>query len=321
MIDPRLKHVVAAAKCGSFTAAAQSIGVSQSAVTKSIGELERQIGYPIFHRTARGVMLTEQGRDFVERATRLLDDARDLLREPGSQADPYAGILRIGVCPASLEWQLVDPVTALITRHPSIRFDISGASFERMAQQLRGGAVDVAVGFEHAFSDHADFERQPLAPLNTTIFVRKDHPLLDVASPTAADVAQYEYVTPSDSRPYGARIRELYERHGVDSRTMIHVVDYFPVVKRIVANSNAVGVVAVQYTQTAAFKKRFAAVDVVNRLPLAPLCCAVRANWEPGPAVRAFITACRVSFSPESPAGSPGLAAPAMSASHVRRGE
>jgi DNA-binding transcriptional LysR family regulator len=300
MIDPRLKHVVAAARCGTFTAAAQSIGVSQSAVTKSIGELERQIGYAIFHRTARGVVLTAEGRDFVERAMRLLDDARDLLREPGVGEDPYAGVLRIGVCPASLEWHLVEPVTALVSQHPSIRFDISGASFERMVQQLRGGAVDVAVGFDDAFNDHADFERQPLAPLKTTIFVRQGHPLLDVASPTAADVANYEYVTPSDSRPYGARIREIYERRGIDSRTKIHVVDYFPIVKRIVANSNAVGVVAVQYTQTTAFQKRFAVVDVDNRLPLAPLCCAIRANWEPKPSVRAFITACRVSFSPES---------------------
>ncbi len=300
MIDPRLKHVVAAARRGTFTAAAQSIGVTQSAVTKSIGELERQIGYSIFHRTSRGAVLTEQGRDFVERATRLLDDARDLLREPGSGDDIYAGVLRIGVCPASLEWQLVEPITALINRHPSIRFDISGASFERMARQLRGGAVDVAVGFEDAFSDHPDFERQPLAPLKTTIFVRRGHPLLNVLSPTAEDLAQYDYVTPSDSRPYGARIRDIYESQGIDSRTRIHVVDYFPLVKRIVANSDAIGVVAIQYTQTAAFQRRFAAVDVISRFPLAPLCCAIRAKWEPKPAVRAFISACRVSLAPDT---------------------
>jgi DNA-binding transcriptional LysR family regulator len=300
MIDPRLKYVVAAVQRGSFTRAAQAIGVTQSAVTKSIGELERQIGYPIFLRTARGAILTEEGREFVDRATRLLEDAQDLLREPGAREDPYAGVLRIGVCPASLEWQLVGPVTALITRHPAIRFHISGSSFERMAQQLRGGAVDVAIGFEDAFADHSDFERQPLAPLKTTIFVRKGHPLLELTSPSAADVAQFEYVTPSESRPYGARFRDVYESQGIDSRTKIHVVDYFPLVKRIVGNSNAIGVVAIPYTQTAAFQKRFAVVDVVSRFPHAPLCCAIRAKREPKLAVRAFISACRVSLSPEA---------------------
>src|SRR5580692_11579025 len=98
MLDPRLNHLVAVARCGSFTAAAQSIGVSQSAVTKGVADLERQLGYSLFHRTARGALLTEKGSDFLERAARLLEDARELL-EGSPNSDPYAGTLRIGVAP------------------------------------------------------------------------------------------------------------------------------------------------------------------------------------------------------------------------------
>ena len=56
MLDRRLLYVVATAKYGSFTAAAEKVGVTQSAITKSIGDLERQIGYLLFNRTARGVI-------------------------------------------------------------------------------------------------------------------------------------------------------------------------------------------------------------------------------------------------------------------------
>ena len=133
MIDRRLTHVVATARYGSFTAAANHVGVTQSAVTKSIAELERQLGYTIFNRTARG----------VSRVTRLLDDARDVLHARSGSYDPYAGVLRIGVCPASIEWLLVEPIALLLSRHPDIRLDISASSFERMAQQLRSGGVDV----------------------------------------------------------------------------------------------------------------------------------------------------------------------------------
>jgi len=132
MLDPRLNHLVAVARLGSFTAAARSIGLTQSAVTKGVADLERQLGFAIFHRTARGVLLTERGRDFVERAARLLEDARDLLRGDASKDDRYAGVLRIGVCPAMLEWQLVYPIAQLVRRYPSTRFDITGSSFERM---------------------------------------------------------------------------------------------------------------------------------------------------------------------------------------------
>ncbi len=177
MLDARLNHVVAAAQQGSFTAAARVVGVTQSAITKSIAELERQLGYLIFHRTSRGALLTVEGRVFVDRATRLLEDAKDLLRGPSAREDAYAGPLRIGVCPASLEWQLVEPATALLARHPSIRLDVSGAGFERVAQQLRNGDIDVALGFDEAFAERADFRREPLPAAPTVLFARKDHPL------------------------------------------------------------------------------------------------------------------------------------------------
>lgn len=301
MLDPRLNYVVASARHGSFTAAAHAVGVTQSAITKSIAELERQLGYLIFHRTSRGIMPTEEGRAFVERAARLLEDARELLREPSAHEDAYAGTLRIGVCPTSLEWQLVEPTTKLLARHPSIRLDLSGSSFERMAQQLRNGAVDVAVGLDEAFAEHPDFRREPFVPLLTVMFARKDHPILDLAPVSDADLARYEIVTPSESRPYGTQFRQVYEDQGVDPQAFIHVVDYFPLVKQIVANTDALSMTSVEFTKTASFAKRFAVVPVANPHKLAFLCCAVRARWEPKPAVRAFIRACRECVSPDCP--------------------
>lgn len=298
MLDRRLNHVVASARYGSFTAAARAVGVTQSAITKSIAELERQLGYLIFHRSSHGIMPTEQGRGFVERAARLLEDARDLLREPSSHEDAFAGTLRVGVCPTSLEWQLVEPATRLLARHRSIRLDLSGASFERMAQQLRNGAVDVAVGFDDAFAEHADFRREPLSALRTVWFARKDHPILQISTITARDVARYEVVTPSESRPYAARIRQIYEDQGLDAPAHMHVIDYFPIVMRIVANSEALSMISSEFVDTAAFARRFAVVRVADPPPPSVLCCAVRGRWQPKPAVRAFIQACREGLAP-----------------------
>ena len=55
MIDRRLQYVVSTARYGSFTAAAERVGVTQSAITKSVADLERQLGYSIFTRTARSL--------------------------------------------------------------------------------------------------------------------------------------------------------------------------------------------------------------------------------------------------------------------------
>ncbi|GGC89897.1 LysR family transcriptional regulator [Chelatococcus reniformis] len=296
MLDRRLVHVVAAAREGSFSLAAERVGVTQSAITKSIADLERSLSFLIFNRTARGAVLTDEGRVFVERATRLLDDANDLLRGGSMGQDRYADILRIGVCPASLEWRLLDPLTLLLARHPTIRLEVSGSSFDRVVQQLRTGGVDVALGFDAAFSEQPDLRPEALPPLRTTLFARRGHPIFARDPVTIADVAAYDFVSPSASRPYGSRIREWYESQGYSSHQKIHVVDYFPIASRIVATTDAIGVIAVQFTRSDAFRRRFARVPFLESLPLEPLCCAVRARWELRPAVRAFIKACRESL-------------------------
>jgi DNA-binding transcriptional LysR family regulator len=291
MLDPRLNHIVAVARCGSFTAAAQAIGVTQSAVTKGVADLERQLGYAIFHRTARGALLTEKGSDFVERATRLLDDARELLEGASKGADPYAGPLRIGVCPASLEWRLIAPLSNLLYRYPAIRFEVSSSSFERMVQLLRNGGVDVALGLDAAFADWPDLRREPVPELEFTLFVRRGHPALAEAPNSIADLAQYDFVSPSDSRPFGANIRHIYESQGLEWRSRLHVIDYFPIVRRIVASSNAIGAVSLSHVGSPAFQRDFAVLDHVVPFEPARMCCAVRARWEAKPAVRAFISA------------------------------
>jgi DNA-binding transcriptional LysR family regulator len=292
MLEPRLRHVVAVARAGSFTAAAAQVGVSQSAVTRGVADLERQIGFAIFHRTARGALLTERGRDFVERAARLLDDAHELISSPGGADDPYADTLRVGVCPASIEWRVADPLEQLITRHPSVRVDLSASSFERMVPLLRGGAVDVAVGPDAGFAVWTDLRRVTLAGSETALFVRKGHPLLGKTSLDAADLAAFDFVSPSDSRPYGEVIRNIYTSQGVDWRRRIHVIDYFPIVRRFVAATDAIGVVDVDHSDMPQFRDHFATLDAARLFEPAPLCCAVRGGWELKPAAKAFISMC-----------------------------
>lgn len=290
-MDVRLQYVVAVARAGSITAAAETVGVTQSAITKSVASLEKQIGYAIFYRTPRGSYLTAEGRDFVDRAARLVEDTQELLQRRADSERDYAGTLRIGVGPASLEWRLLAPLSLLLKRYPGIKFDVSGSTFERTVQLLRAGAVDVALGFDAAYSDWADIHREAIQAVRSVIFVRLGHPLLDRDTVTAADLAQYDFVSPSDGRPYGVVVRKIYEDSKIEWHKRVHVVDYFPLVREVVAKSDAIGVTTDLFAQTAAFKAQFVALKEPNLLPPSTMCCAVRKRWEPKPIVRAFIRA------------------------------
>lgn len=293
MIDRRLQYVVSTARYGSFTAAAEHVGVTQSAITKSVADLEQQLGYQIFNRTTRGVIVTEEGSSFVERAARLIEEGRDLLRGAASGADPYTGALRIGISPPSLELLLIDPLMTLVARHPRIRLHIIGGTYDRIVQQLRTGSIDVAFGYDAAFSEQSDFQRHAVAPIETTLFVRKGHPILECEEVTMTEMAKYDLISPSGSSPYNAAWRAIYEESDDEVYDRIHVIDCFPLVTRMVRSSDVLGIASLHYAQTSIFKRYFEAVSVPSLFRAAPLCCATRLRWNPRPAVRAFIKACR----------------------------
>lgn len=287
-----MNHVVAVARTGSFTAAAAIVGLTQSAITRSIADLERQIGYSLFIRTSRGAILTEQGRDFAERAQKLIEDTKELLESPDSNNDAYSGILRIGICPASMQFALIEPIANLLAKHPSIRVEISGSSVDRTVQKLRTGALDVAVGFEAAFQDWPDLRRQRAFTVGPgLLFVRRGHPILSTPTPTLKTLCKFDFVSPSESRPYGSVIRAVYEDNGIDWRRHIHIVDFFPLVKKIVASTDAIGVMVSGYAdQSASFRNKFVVLDKLSPFGTpSRMCCAIRARWDAKPPARAFM--------------------------------
>ena len=75
----KLRHVVETARFENVTRAAEALYITQSALTRSLADVEVELGTPLFVRLPRGVRLTEQGRRFVERARMIIGDVDDLL--------------------------------------------------------------------------------------------------------------------------------------------------------------------------------------------------------------------------------------------------
>lgn len=89
----RIFHAVAGA--GSFTKAADRLGLSQSAISRQIGALEETIGTPLFHRHARGLILTEQGEILLQTAEEVAKKIATVETTLGEVRDEAAGHLRV----------------------------------------------------------------------------------------------------------------------------------------------------------------------------------------------------------------------------------
>jgi DNA-binding transcriptional LysR family regulator len=94
----QFRYFVAVAETGSVAAASRMLNIAQSALTKSMQELEDELGGRLFERSSRGMLLTAQGHRFLASARRVLAavaDATRLNAEAGARE--LAGVLAIGV--------------------------------------------------------------------------------------------------------------------------------------------------------------------------------------------------------------------------------
>lgn len=114
---------VQAAEDLSFVAAGRKLGISASAVGKSIAKLEESAGTGLFHRTTRRVSLTEEGAAFHERCRRILDDLRDAETMLSNATGTPRGRLRVSVPTIGYHF-LLPVIPEFRRRHPDIELDI-----------------------------------------------------------------------------------------------------------------------------------------------------------------------------------------------------
>ena len=83
----KLRQIVAIDRAGSLSAASKVLYVSQSTLTKAVADVEQDLGLAIFHRTARGVSATPEGRKFLNRAERIVADFEMLVEDTRAQKE------------------------------------------------------------------------------------------------------------------------------------------------------------------------------------------------------------------------------------------
>lgn len=125
------------AELGSFTAAARTLALTPSAVTKSVGRLEEELSVQLLHRTTRVLHLTDAGSAYYERCVRLLNELDALEAEiRGVNAAP-SGTLRICVPPSFGRMTLVPALGGFIARYPDLRLEMHLKG--QTANPLEGG--------------------------------------------------------------------------------------------------------------------------------------------------------------------------------------
>lgn len=127
---------VRTAEALSFVAAGHKLGISASAVGKTIAKLEQSLGVRLFHRTTRKVTLTDEGRHFYDRCHRILEDLRDAEAMLSEAAQTPRGRLRVSV--PAIGYRFLLPVLPEFTRrYPDVELDLDFN--DRLVDVVEGG--------------------------------------------------------------------------------------------------------------------------------------------------------------------------------------
>jgi DNA-binding transcriptional LysR family regulator len=194
MLDVRRLRVLReVASHGSFSAAAEALSYTQSAVSQQIAALEREAGTRLVERSARGVTLTDPGRALVTHADAILARLADAEEELQAINGLRGGRLRIAAFPSACASLMPQAVATFRGRHPGVELSLCPAEPPDGLALLRAGEVDVALAIETTFgsarADSPDVEALDLLDDPMYIMLPRDHPMASRARLKLADLA------------------------------------------------------------------------------------------------------------------------------------
>src|SRR5690349_16739185 len=179
MLDVRRMRVLReVALRGSFSAAAEALSFTQSAVSQQIAALEREAGTVLVQRSARGVRLTDAGEAVVRHAEAIMARLAEAEAELEAIAGLRGGRLRLAAFESAGSTLMPLAIAAFRQLHPAVELSMSLAEPEDSVPMLRSGELDVAIVFESAAVAEVDgIDRLHLLEDPMYLALPRDHPL------------------------------------------------------------------------------------------------------------------------------------------------
>lgn len=195
-MNPSLRQIrafVALAKTGQFTLAAQSLHVTQSALSGLIKELEQTLGARVVDRSTRKITLTDIGRSLYPQLSQMLDDLDGALANIADHTRLKKGVVRVAAPQLMCCTMLPEAIAAYRAAHPGIEVRLSDCDVESVSARLLSGEADFGVGPERAGAPQ--LQARELFEMPFALVFPQGHPLEARERLTWQDVGHYPFIS------------------------------------------------------------------------------------------------------------------------------
>jgi DNA-binding transcriptional LysR family regulator len=228
MLDVRRMRVLReVAVRGSFSAAAESLSFTQSAISQQIAALEREAGCTLVQRSARGIRLTEAGEALVRHAEAILARLEEAEAELEAIAGLRGGRLRLASFESAAATLMPPAIAAFRAQHPGVELSLIMCEPEDSAPLLKSGELDVALGFDSRISGEVDgIARQHLISDPLFLAMPLDHPLAHKRNLRLADLAEDAWIAGATNCECNRLINRACMLAGFEPRIAFETDDY-----------------------------------------------------------------------------------------------
>src|SRR5437764_2757259 len=184
-----LRYFLAVAEAQNFTKAAALLRVAQPALSRRVQDLEDEIGVDLLKRSPRGVVLTAEGKVFLEKTRQLLKLADESVEQVRALARGEYGELRVGYAPAPTVEILPPALAAFQKAFPRVRVLLHDLSEQELIDGLRNGKLELTLMPRDAGSQSVGLEFETLGSYPICVVVAPAHRFARVKTITLEMVA------------------------------------------------------------------------------------------------------------------------------------
>lgn len=237
-----LREFVSLVETCSFQETAERLHVSQSALTKHIHKLEKDLGVSLFDRSTRSVSLNEYSQalyPFAQQIVKLDEKSRE---ELARLQDQQKNILRVYFTPTAAHYGIIDVLSYFMKLHPNIELKVTENT--KVTEALENAQCDFAFAAENSSID-SKFRKTIYHKDHIAIIVPKNHPLAGQKSVTLNDIAKERFVLHVNSRGglqlETRQIMELLEKNGIHPQ-IASTASFTSTVIKFVEHGNCIAV-------------------------------------------------------------------------------
>jgi len=141
----QLEHVVEVAKMKSISLASENLRISQSGISRSISNLEKELGLKLFNRSKAGTILTDDGEKIVKLAVEIVSKLQELKEEAQVKTTSINGNLKISASPSVLMTILLKAIPLFKKEYPGVKLEITEKSAGEIIEDIRNNRIDIGL--------------------------------------------------------------------------------------------------------------------------------------------------------------------------------